>query len=79
MAEVGFKLLGYNLPNGGNLRVPIENLKYKTTTGKDSVKSITITQESLLNAITVHYSDIKIISVGAIPAIELTEDMKKGN
>ncbi|MFR9651684.1 MAG: hypothetical protein SNG35_06650 [Rikenellaceae bacterium] len=72
---VGFKLLGYNLYKGGDIKVPIKELKYKTTTSKDGVKSINIDETSLLNALTMRFNDIKIHSLGPIPSLEMSEKM----
>ncbi len=74
---VGFKLLGYNFYKGGNLKLPIKELKYKVSTNEDEEKMLDFTQESIFNAITMHFSDIKILSVGSIPSIEMTEKLQE--
>lgn len=74
---VGFKLLGYNLYKGGDIKMPLKELKYKTISNKDGKKSIKIDETSLLNALTMRFSDIKIHSLGPIPEIGISESDKK--
>lgn len=74
---VGFKLLGYNLYKGGDIKVPLKELKYKTISSKDGLKSIKIDETSLFNALTMRFNDIKIHSLGPIPEIEITDSEKK--
>ncbi len=68
---IGFKLMGYNLYKGGNIKIPLSELKYKVIKKGEGVKSIKVDRNSLFNAITMRFSDIKIHSIGAIPEIEI--------
>ncbi len=74
---VGFKLLGYNLYKGGDIKVPLKELKYKTISSKDGKRSIKLNEASLLNALTMRFNDIKIHSLAPIPEIEITDSVKK--
>ncbi len=64
---IGTNLFGYKVYMNNSIRIPLSNLKYAPVVGSED--SIAIDPSSLRSAISVHYSDIKIISIGAIPEI----------
>ncbi len=55
---VGSNLLGYKLKGGGGVRIPLSELKYETQEGW-----AVINYASLLSAISLRMSDIKIVSI----------------
>lgn len=72
----GTNLFGYAISTARRINVPLGELSYEELerTGADSLNGVTrlhIDATSLHNAISVRLSDIKIISVGAIPEIEV--------
>ena len=54
-----------------SLRIPLSDLHYSPSA--DEKGYINIDPQSLQNAISVHYSDVKVISIGPIPPIKLPE------
>ncbi|MFI3282374.1 MAG: hypothetical protein SNG10_02450 [Rikenellaceae bacterium] len=71
---VGTNLFGYKIKGGRDLKIPISELRYDAI-GADSVVSITPT--SLSGAISVRYSDIKIISIDAQTDLEMTPNLSE--
>lgn len=67
---LGSNLLNHKFKIGKRLRIPLSELKTVTTYAEDSTLVTTIDGASLRNALSVHISDIKIISVGAIPPLD---------
>lgn len=80
----GTNLFGYAIYTFGRLNIPIEDLVYTELhevrdvgSAPASTKRVHIQPASLLNAISVRLSDIKIRSVGDIPVIEIPKETKK--
>lgn len=82
---VGTNLFGYRVYMHKELKIPLADLKYKVEkmedeeTGEPLGKFYVIDPHSMQNAISVRFSDIKVISIGDIPPMpvpEQTEDNK---
>ena len=82
---VGTNLFGYRVYMHKELKIPLADLKYKVEkmedeeTGEPLGKFYVIDPHSMQNAISVRFSDIKVISIGDIspmPVPEQTEDNK---
>lgn len=75
---VGTYLVGYKIHNGGAVHIPLSTTPYTMTTLEDDPNEyILIDQEVVNRAISVHYSDIKVISVEPCEPIEVTKRIKK--
>lgn len=76
---VGTNLLGYNVYQHKELKFALSDLKYAVEqqvdeqTGEVLGRYCIIDSQSLQNAITLRFSDIKVLSVGDIPLIPLPE------
>lgn len=66
----GTNLFGYKVYMGRTLRIPLSELRVGCSTEEESLGKLIIDPQSLRNAISVRYTDIKIISVGDIPPID---------
>ncbi len=80
----GTNLFGYAIYTFGRLNIPIEDLVYtelhevrEAGSAPSPTKRVHIQSASLLNAISVRLSDIKIRSVGEIPVIEIPKEQQK--
>ncbi len=71
---VGTNLFGYKIKGGEKIRIPISELRYEID---DSESVITLSENSLSGAISVRFSDIKIISIDANTVIPLNEELLK--
>lgn len=75
----GTNLLGYRVYQHKELKIPMSDLKYVVEqnvdeqTGEVLGRYCIIDQQSLQNAITVRFSDIKVLSLGDIPPFPLPE------
>lgn len=70
---LGTNLLNYKYKLGSKrIRLTLDELDYERTLSADSVRVINIKPASLQSALSVRVSDIKIISVGDIPAFPET-------
>lgn len=75
---VGTNLVGYKIYSGGVIHIALSDIKYKVSTPDDSEQEyIELDQEMLNKAISVHYSDIKVVSVEPIEPIEVTNKIKR--
>ena len=76
---VGTNLLGYKIYQHKELKFALADLKYAVEqqvdeqTGEVLGRYCVIDNQSLQNAITLRFSDIKVLSVGDIPLIALPE------
>ncbi len=73
----GTKLLGYHIYRGGSIKLSLSDLKYKRVKGDDGNYYIRIDEGSLSTAVAMHYSDIKLISIGTPPDVLLSEEIEK--
>ncbi len=71
---VGTNLFGYRLYKGRKVSIPLDELKYDHSIYESNFGSIIIDPQSLQNAISVRYSDIKVVSIGSIPILEQSKD-----
>jgi len=69
MEGIGTNLFGRMAYMSKSIRIPLSDLKYKPSKEPGCEGCITIDPQSLQNAISVHYSDVKIVSIGSIPDI----------
>ena len=67
---VGTNLFGYRVYMNKTLRIPLAELKTRRATGEGHEGKLVIDPQSLQHAISVRFSDIKLISIGAIPEID---------
>ena len=67
---VGTNLFGYRVYMNKTLRIPLSELRYKRSREEGHEGKIIINPQSLQSAISVRISDIKIISIGAVPEID---------
>lgn len=70
---VGTNLFGYRVYMNKMLRIPLTELKYKHSREEGHQSKVVINPQSLQNAISVRFSDIKVISIGAVPEIDYPE------
>ncbi len=73
---VGTNLFGYRLYKGGKVSIPLDELIYDHSVDESNFGRIVINPQSLQNAISVRYSDIKVVSVGSIPMLDIPVDKK---
>lgn len=67
---VGTNLFGYRVYANKTLRIPLSELKYKRSHEEGHQGKLILNPQSLQSAIALRISDIKIISIGAVPEIE---------
>lgn len=70
---IGTNLFGYRVYMNKSLNIPLSELKYKRSREEGHEGMIIISPEALQKALSVRFSDIKVVSIGAIPEIELPE------
>lgn len=70
---IGTNLFGYRVYMNKSLNIPLSELKYKRSREEGHEGMIVISPEALQKALSVRFSDIKVVSIGAIPEIELPE------
>ena len=73
---VGTNLFGYKAYMNKTLRIPLSELKYEPSREEGREGLIVIDPRSLQNAISVRFSDIKVISIGAVPEIGMPHEKK---
>lgn len=73
---VGTNLFAYRVYMDKVLRVPLSELKYKRSREEGHEGKVIINPQSLQNAISVRFSDIKVVSIGAVPEIDYPEETK---
>lgn len=70
---LGTNLLNYKYKLGSKrIRIGMDELDYRVVLSEDSVRVVRINPLSLQNALSVRISDIKIISIGEVPAFPET-------
>lgn len=67
---VGTNLFGYRVYMNKTLRIPLSELKYKASREDGHEGKLVIDPQSLQSAISVRFSDIKVVSIGTIPEID---------
>ncbi len=70
---VGTNLFGYRLYKGGKVSIPLSELNYQSATDEDNTEIIIINPQSLQNALSVRYSDIKVISISPLKPLVLSD------
>lgn len=70
---VGTNLFAYRVYMNKVLRIPLAELRFKRSREEGHEGKVVIDPQSLQNAITVQFSDIKIVSIGAVPEIDYPE------
>ncbi|WP_295936674.1 hypothetical protein [uncultured Alistipes sp.] len=68
---VGTNLFGYRVYMNKTLRIPLSELKYTRSREEGHEDWVVIDPQSLQSAISVRFSDIKVISIGAIPELDI--------
>lgn len=66
---IGTNLVGYHTNFNRTIRIPLSELKYKRSREEGHEGMLIIDQQSMLNAIAVRFSDVKVVSIGSIPEI----------
>lgn len=74
---VGTNLFGYKAYMNKTLRIPLAELKYKVSREEGHEGRLILDPQSLQSAISVRFSDIKVISIGAVPEIEAPKEKKR--
>lgn len=74
---VGTNLFGYQVYMNKRLRIPLEEVKVTRSEAEGRSDWYVIDPPSLQKALSTRFSDIKIISVGEIPEIELADTAKQ--
>ncbi len=74
----GTNLLGYRAYMHKEIKIPLTDLKYRIESEVDVaagavVDSIIIDPQSIQSAISVRFSDIKVISVGDVPPLSMSD------
>ena len=67
---VGTNLFGYKVYMNKTLRIPLSALKYKPSREEGHEGKIILDSKSLMNAIAVQLSDIKVLSVDGVSEID---------
>lgn len=67
---VGTNLFGYQVYMNRTLRIPLSSLKYRVADAEGHEGKIILDSKSLLSAIAVQLSDIKVLSVDGVPEID---------
>lgn len=70
---VGTNLFGYRVYMNKTLRIPLAELKYKRSHEEGHEGKLILDPQSLQSAISVRFSDIKVISIGTVPEIDKPE------
>ncbi len=70
---LGTNLFGYKAYTKKTLRIPLSELQYTTTRDASGEERLILDAGSLQHAISVRFSDIKVISIGTIPEIDMPE------
>ena len=78
----GVNLLGYRAYARKELKIPLSDLKYEVVDDRGDSGELLgswyqLDPHSVQNAISVRFSDIKVISVGDIPPMAVPEDNKE--
>lgn len=78
---VGTNLFGYRVYMHKELKIPMSDLKYKIEkvydeeSGEPLGEVYVFDHQSMQSAISVRFSDIKVVSVGDIPTLPVSEDV----
>ncbi|MEG1404992.1 MAG: hypothetical protein RSC34_00050, partial [Alistipes sp.] len=67
---VGTNLFGYKAYVNKTLRIPLSELKYKRSHEEEHEGQLILDPQSLQDALSVRFSDIKVISIGFVPEID---------
>ena len=79
----GTNLLGYRINTHKEIRIPLSDLKYTFTSDPEESGDGALTNmyiidpQSMQSAISVRFSDIKVISVGDVPPLRLHGEEEK--
>lgn len=68
---IGANLFGYKVYSNKTLRIPLAELQYETSHEEGHEGKIRIDPQSLQSSISVRYSDIKVVAIGAVPEIDM--------
>lgn len=66
---IGTNLFGYKAYMNKRLRIPLSELRYVRSREEGHEGMLVLDAQSLQNAISVRFSDIKVISIGSVPEI----------
>lgn len=67
---IGTNLFGYQVYMNKTLRIPLSSLKYSVSEEEGHEGKIILDSKSLLSAIAVQLSDIKVLSIDGVPEID---------
>lgn len=67
---VGTNLFGYKVYMNKTLRIPLTELRYKRSHEEEHEGQLIIDPQSLQDALSMRFSDIKIVSIGSVPEID---------
>lgn len=74
---VGTNLFGYRVYMNKTLHIPLSELKYKHSREEGHEGKLVIDPQSLQNAISLKFSDIKVVSIRSVPEIDDPEKHEK--
>lgn len=70
---VGTNLFGYRVYSDKLLHIPLSDLRYTVSREEGHEGKLILDPQSLQNAISLKFSDIKVVAIRAIPEIDLPE------
>lgn len=71
---VGTNLFGYRVYMNKTLRIPLDEIKVERSREEGHENKYVIEPQSLQKALSTRFSDIKIISIGDIPEIDIPQE-----
>ncbi len=71
---VGTNLFGYRVYMNKTLRIPLDEIKVQRSREEGHENKYVIEPQSLQKALSTRFSDIKIISIGDIPEIDIPQE-----
>ncbi len=74
---VGTNLFGYRIYMNKTLHIPLSELKYAPATEEGEEGKLILDAQSLQNAISLKFSDIKVTSIRSVPAIDDPRNLDK--
>ncbi len=74
---VGTNLFGYRLYKGGKVSIPLSELSYSRQLNAQGESEIVIEPQSLQNALSVRYSDIKVISISSPKPLDISYEVEQ--
>lgn len=74
---LGTNLFGYRVYTSKVLRIPLAELKSERFPDEEGTYRVAVDPQSLQHAISVRISDIKVVSIGAVPELRFDAETSK--